>query len=55
MAAATTSALAPSDGMKVLYTVEDAANGKHADIEWGNFGTYVGPMWDGNTEGPFHW
>src|SRR2546427_6164751 len=39
--------------MNVLYTVEDVATGKHADIEWGNFGTYVGPMWDGNAKGPF--
>ena len=35
------------------YTVEDAATGKRADIESRNFGTYIGPTWDGNAKGPF--
>lgn len=39
--------------MKALYTVEDAATGKRAEIETRNFGTYVGPIWDGNANGPF--
>jgi 5-methylcytosine-specific restriction protein A len=39
--------------MKVLYTIEDASTGKRAEIETWNFGTYVGPVWDGNPKGPF--
>jgi hypothetical protein len=35
------------------YTVEDAATGKLADIKSGNFGTYIGPTWNGNAKGPF--
>jgi hypothetical protein len=39
--------------MKSLYTVEDAVTGKRANVEWANFGTYIGPTWDGNATGPF--
>ena len=39
--------------MKLFYTVEDTATGKHAKIKRWNFGTYVGPKWDGNPKGPF--
>src|SRR5262245_31401095 len=53
MRVATISDLGSSDRMKVLYTVEDVTNGKQANIEWANFGTYIGAMWDGNSNGPF--
>ena len=53
MGAATISDSGSSGGREALYTVEAVANGEHADIKWGNFGTYVGPIWDGNAEGPF--